>query len=110
MHSDENILYFNEDSSNAVFNNNEKGILNIDLNCIDLDDNNFDEADLDTIIHARLLDWRIKFKKSKALKKELNEELMPITCHLNDGIGACQTLRRKKQIQCLLQSYKGVGW
>ena len=56
MHSDENILYFNEDSSNAVFNNNEKGILNIDLNCIDLDDNNFDEADLDTIIHARLLD------------------------------------------------------
>ena len=40
------------------------GILNIDLNTINLD-NNFDEDDPDTIILIRLLAWYIKFKKTK---------------------------------------------
>ena len=40
------------------------GILNIDLNTINLD-NNFDEDDPDTIILIRLLAWYIKFKKNK---------------------------------------------
>ena len=48
------------------------GILNIDLNNINLDDN-FDEDDLDTIIHVRLLNLKTK--------KELNEELMPVVWH-----------------------------
>ena len=30
LYADENILYFNEDSSNVVFNSNGMGILNID--------------------------------------------------------------------------------
>ena len=55
----------------------EGGILNIDLNNINLD-NNFGEYDPDTIIIVRLLAWHIKFEKCKALKEELNEELMPI--------------------------------
>ena len=42
MYADENILYFNEHFDNVVFNCNEMGILNIDLNNINLD-NNFDE-------------------------------------------------------------------
>ena len=42
------IFYFNEDSGNVVFSFNEMGILNIDLNNINLD-NNFDEDDPDTI-------------------------------------------------------------
>ena len=42
------------------------GILNIDLNNINLD-NYFDEDDPDTIIHIRLLAWHIKFQKRKAL-------------------------------------------
>ena len=54
LSADENILYFNEDSGNVVFSCNEKGILNIDLNNINLD-NNFDEDDPDTIILIRLL-------------------------------------------------------
>ena len=45
------------------------GILNTDLNNINLD-NNFDEDDLDTIILVRLLAWHIKFEKRKALKKK----------------------------------------
>ena len=42
LYADKNILYFNEDSGNFLFNCNEMGILNIDLNNINLD-NNFDE-------------------------------------------------------------------
>ena len=53
------------------------GILNIDLNNINFD-KNFDKDDPDTIILLRLSAWHVKFEKRKALKKELNEELMPI--------------------------------
>ena len=42
LYADENVFYFNEDSDNIVFSCNEMGILNIDLNNINLD-NNFDE-------------------------------------------------------------------
>ena len=63
MYSDESILYSNEDSRNAVCNCNETGILNIDLNNINLD-NNFHENDLNTIILIRLLVWHIKFEKT----------------------------------------------
>ena len=58
LYADENILYFNEDSGNVLFSYNEMGILNIDLNNINLDDN-FDEDDHDTIILIRLLAWHM---------------------------------------------------
>ena len=46
-----------------------KDILTVDLDKSNLDtDNNFDEDDLDTIIHARLLAWCSKFKKHKVKK------------------------------------------
>ena len=37
LHVDKNILHFNEDSGNVVFNCNEIGILNVDLNNINFD-------------------------------------------------------------------------
>ena len=43
------------------------GILNIDLNNNNLD-NNFKKDYSDTIIHIRILDWHIKLKKEKYLK------------------------------------------
>ena len=49
LDADENILYFNEGSNDVLFNCSGMGILNIDLNNINLD-NNFDEDDPDTII------------------------------------------------------------
>ena len=52
--ADKNILYFDEDSDNAIFSCNKMGILNIDLKNINLD-NNFDEDDHDTIILNRYL-------------------------------------------------------
>ena len=73
LYTNENILYFNEDFGNVVFSFNEMGILNIDLNKMNLD-NNFDEDDPNTIILVRLLAWYIKFEKRKTLK-ELSKEL-----------------------------------
>ena len=47
LYVDKNIHYFKEEFGNVVFSCNEKGLLNIDLNNINLD-NNFDEDDTDT--------------------------------------------------------------
>ena len=66
LYADEDIPYFNKDSGNVVFNCNEMGILNIDLNSINLD-YTFDEDDTDqegkdepdTVILIRLLVWHI---------------------------------------------------
>ena len=55
LYADENILYFNEDSGNAVFNFNELGLVNINLNKISLDDN-FDEYDPGAMVFGRLFD------------------------------------------------------
>ena len=75
-----------------------KGILNIDLNCINLDDNNFDEDDPDIIIHVRLLAWHTKFEKGKALKKDISEELMPAALHSNRWWDWCMVEDEKKEI------------
>ena len=64
MYADKNILYFNEDSGNVVFNCNEMGILNIDLDNINLD-NNFHKHDSGTNILIKILSWHIKFEKRK---------------------------------------------
>ena len=66
-----NILYFNEDSGHAVFNYNEMGIVNTDLNNINRDDN-FDEEDPNTLILLFLSDfWLaiVNLKNAKNLKK-----------------------------------------
>ena len=68
LYADENILYFDKDSGDAVFSCDQMGILSIDLNNINLDHNS-DEGDPDTVILIRLLAWYIKYKKRKALKK-----------------------------------------
>ena len=54
IYTAENILYFNEDSHNIVFSCNEMGILHIDLDYINFD-NNFDKDDPCTIILIRHL-------------------------------------------------------
>ena len=70
LYADDNMLNFNEDSSNIIFSCNEMGILNIDLNNINLDDANYNEDDPETIMHVRLSTSHIKFEKCKALKKK----------------------------------------
>ena len=43
------------------------GILNIDLNNINLDDSNYEEDYPETIIHIKLFAWHIKSEKRKKL-------------------------------------------
>ena len=69
INADYSILFFNEDSGDAIFSCNKMDILSIDLNNINLNDTNYDEDDPETIIHVRLLALHIKFEKCKALKK-----------------------------------------
>ena len=78
FYADENVLYFNENFIDVVCICNKMGVLNMDLNNINLDDTNHDEDDPDTLILVRPLTWHIKFEKRKALKEELNEELIPV--------------------------------
>ena len=61
LYTDKKMIYFNKDSGNAVLFCNEMGILNIDLNNINLDDTNYEKDDPDTIILIRLLARHIKF-------------------------------------------------
>ena len=66
---------FYEDFGDVTFCCKEMGILSVHRDKNNLD-NSFDDDDPDTILLIRLLAWHIKCKKSKTLKKELNEELM----------------------------------
>ena len=77
MHAADGLLFFDEDSGDVTFCCNELDILRVNLNNINLV-NDFDEDDSDNIIQIRLLAWHSNFKKHKALKKSISEELMPI--------------------------------
>ena len=55
LYTDEGLLFFDEDSGDVTFRCNEIGILSVNLNNINFD-NNFDKDDCDTIILIRLLD------------------------------------------------------
>ena len=54
MYAGDGLLFFDEDSGDVTLYCNEMGILSVNLNNINLD-NNFDEDDPDTIILIRLL-------------------------------------------------------
>ena len=77
LYADENILYFNWNSGNVIFNYFETGILNVDYNNIILD-NSFDKDDSVTVMA-----WHLEFDKYKALKKEIKEELKAVAWHSN---------------------------
>ena len=55
LKADTNILNFNENSGDAIFSCIEMGIINENINIINLDDTNYDEDDPKTIIYFRLL-------------------------------------------------------
>ena len=68
LYADDGLRFFDENSGGVTFCCDEMGILSVNVNNINLD-NDFDEDNLDTIILIRLLAWHSKFKKRKALKK-----------------------------------------
>ena len=62
MYTDDSFLFFHEDPGDVTFCCNEMGILSVNLNNINLD-NNFDEDDPNNIILILLLAWHSRFKK-----------------------------------------------
>ena len=74
------------------------GILSVSFNNINLD-NNFDADCPGSIILVRLLVWQSKFKKCKALKKYINDELMSIVWHPKIWRYFCMTEDEKKEIE-----------
>ena len=92
--------FFNEDFSKVALVANQRHILAVDLDKVNLDnDNNFDEDDPDTIIRVRLLAWRNKFEERKTLKKKINEELMPVALHHKRWWNFCMSEDEKKEIE-----------
>ena len=79
--SNDDIIFVNEDSINVTFVSDEMGILSVDLNDINLDNVNFDEDNLETIIHVRLMVWCNRFKQRKTFKKDITKELMSVAWH-----------------------------
>ena len=66
LYADDDILYFREDCSDAIFLCNEMVIFSIDPNDINVNDTNFDEDDPETIIHIRPLAWHIIISKTQS--------------------------------------------
>ena len=68
--ANDDILFFEEDFSKVTFFANEMGILGVDLDKTNLDDdNNFYEDYSETVFHVRLLACHNKFESRKTLKK-----------------------------------------
>ena len=73
------MLFSDEDFSKVTFFADQMGMLRVDLDNTNLNDNNFYEDDPEIIIHVKLLAWHYIFKKNKVLKK--HKEFMPVAWH-----------------------------
>ena len=69
-YADDVLLFLDENSCDTTFCCDEMGILSVNLNDINFN-NNFNEDDPDTVILFRRLALHSKFKKRKALKKDM---------------------------------------
>ena len=96
LYADDGLLFY-ENSGDVIFCCNEIGILSVCLNNINLD-NKFDVDDPDTIIVIRLLTWHSKLKNHKAIKKIINEELMPMAWHPKIWWHFCMSEDKKNEI------------
>ena len=69
LFADDNILCFNEGSSDTLFSCNEMGILSVELNSINLDYANYDEDDPETLFISDFWLGIVSLKNAKRLKK-----------------------------------------
>ena len=69
--ANDDIIFFSEDFNKVTFIANQRHILAVDLDKINLDeDNNFYEDNPDAIIHVKLLAWLSNLEKRKTPKKD----------------------------------------
>ena len=67
--SNDDIILDDIGSNTITFFSNDIGLYSINLNNINLGDDNFDECDLETIDHIRLMDLYYRNKQHRACKK-----------------------------------------
>ena len=80
LHANDDILFYNEDFDKVTLTANNRHILAVYLDKINLNNNNNSyEDDPDTIIHIRLLAWHRTLENTKHLKK--SKKLMPVAWH-----------------------------
>ena len=74
-------------------------IISVNLSNINLNDARQGKDDPDVIIIIRLLSQHIKFERLKALKKELNEETMPVAQRPKRWFNFCMSEDEEKKIE-----------
>ena len=94
--SNDDIVFVNEDSDNVTFFRDDMGLIVIYLNKINLDDDNFDDDDSETIIYVRLMSWCQGYKQRKACKEDISKDLMLNGIQQDGEIGTCQKMKKKK--------------
>ena len=65
----DDIVFVNADSDNFSFLSDDMGLANVHLNDLSLDDNNFDDDDYGTIIHAIIHVWCNWTNSARLVKK-----------------------------------------
>ena len=89
LYADENILYFNKDFVDVIFDYNKTGTLNIDLNNISLG-NNLMKIILVLLFLSDFWLGILNLENAKNnKKKKITEELMPIVWYLNRWWSFC---------------------
>ena len=63
LHTNNKILFYNKDFDEFIYIANQRYIIAVDLDKINLDYDRFSEDDSVTIIQVRLLAWHINFEK-----------------------------------------------
>ena len=69
------------DSSILTFLSNDVGFNSINLSIVNIDDDNYNDCDLETINHVGLMACYNRYKQQKARKKKIDEELLPVAWH-----------------------------
>ena len=73
------------------------GLVNVDLDNVSLDGENFvDDDDPGGVIHAGLTTWCNRFKQHKELKKEISKELIPIAWYPTRWLDWCMSEDEKR--------------
>ena len=97
LYADENILYFNKDFVDVIFDYNKTGTLNIDLNNISLG-NNLMKIILVLLFLSDFWLGILNLENAKnKKKKKITEELMPIVWYLNRWWSFCVPQDKKKE-------------
>ena len=94
MFADEFLVFFDKDSSNAIFCCNEMSFRTVNLNNINLD-NNFEEGNLILLLLSDFWLGMVNSKTQSTLKR--SQELIPIAWHPIGWWNFCMSEDEKKE-------------